>query len=78
MFGTFIKRIVIQSRLLSTTNEGSIVKAGGAFAKREHAQEELYFYKLQKERIQTLKKLLEKEEEILKRDFKKSSKLSPP
>jgi len=53
-------------RAFSNGNEGAIVSAGGAFAKREHAQEELYFYNLQKQRIEALRALLAKEEQLFK------------
>ena len=51
-------------RLLS--NEGSIVAAGGTFAKRERAEEELYFYKLHKQRIEDLREILSREETLFK------------
>ena len=76
MFNQLIRRGTV--RALSTTAavrfplplgavEGSIVgDKDSAFARREHAQEELYFRKLQEERIAALRDLLNKEERVYK------------
>ncbi|KAK8736254.1 hypothetical protein OTU49_004896, partial [Cherax quadricarinatus] len=49
---------------------GSIRDAGGAFGKREHAQEDQYFRKLQQEQLEKMRKGLKQEVEFHKSQIK--------
>ncbi len=70
MFRNTVSRVAVRTKTMSTGVSGAIIQnSSGAFAKRERAEEELYFRKVQRERIEALRDMLSKEEKIYKERF---------
>ena len=63
LFTQISSRISVPSRSFSTGGTGDIRGAGGAFGKKEKAQEEQYFRQKEKEELAELKKKIDEKTE---------------